>query len=100
MAIVCDNEAWFVTPAPEWVPPELAARIEALAPRPPTWLDDDRHRRCRWELCARTGAALALQQQQAEPGLTEAELRQFAWHSSRTLYESEIEMGTPAGPGA
>jgi hypothetical protein len=97
MAIDCDSGAWLDTPPPDWIPPDLAARIDGLAPRPPTWLRGDEHQRSRWELCARVAAALAVHQQQADPGLSEAALKQFAWHCARSLFESEIRTGAPDG---
>lgn len=91
------HEYPFTTPMPEGVPPELARRVDEIAPPPPQdsqgWDDETRGR---WEICARTAALMALHQQDGrEDELSDTDLRQWAWHAARSLFDSEMKTGHP-----
>jgi hypothetical protein len=79
----------FSTPMPVGVPPELEQQIDAIAPRPPMSVISEEDV-ARWEICARTAAAIAVHQRQADPELDDAELRHWAWHATRTFFDSPV----------
>lgn len=85
----------FTTPLPAGVPPELATRIEELQPQPPMTVRSSEDV-ARWEVCARTAAAMAAHQSEADPELDDSELRAWAWHAARTFYASDAPTGDPS----
>lgn len=70
-------------PMPDGVPPELAARIDALAPSFPQYVQSEQDKE-RWVLAARIAAGIAIDQ--GGDDAPDSELRQFAWGAARTLY--------------
>jgi hypothetical protein len=79
---------------PADVPPEIALRIDALAPSFPLYVQSDTDRE-RWVLCARVAAGISIDQGGDSP---ESELRQFAWHTARTLFDDpdSFPLGDPS----
>jgi len=78
-------------PMPADVPPELAARIDLLAPERPPYVQTEADRE-RWAVCARTGAAIAIDQ--GGDALNDRELAQTAWHLARSMYRQRDELPT------
>lgn len=83
---------------PKGIDPELAQRIDAIAPRPPMTVRSQEQIE-RWEVCARTAAAMALHQADADPELDVKAQREWAWHAARTFYESDTPTGAPVELG-
>lgn len=77
-------------PMPADVPPELAQRIDHLAPERPPYVTEPDYER--WALCARTGAAIAIDQ--GGDTLNDRELAQTAWHLARSMYRQRDELPT------
>lgn len=93
-----DSRAYdFRTPMPAGVDDELGARIDAIAPVPPQWLNQgDEEAVARWEMCARLAALVAVK---LGDGLGENEQRTFAWHSARAYFRDPnmvMDEPTPA----
>lgn len=81
---------------PAGVPPELAQRIDHLAPERPPYVTEPDYER--WALCARTGAAIAIDQ--GGDTLNDKELAQTAWHFARSMYRQRDELPTGVAPAA